>query len=118
MMRENPDQTSGISGEDWCVCTEDVQTHPMALRFFKEGQPTCYESMGNGFYAGSDFIKLGVKAGLLESAIRKRMIKLLNNIRKQGADVIESSFMNPRQQKQYRDLMEQRMRFLSLLDIP
>ncbi|SFD96438.1 hypothetical protein SAMN04487869_101405 [Marinobacter sp. DSM 26671] len=90
----------------------------MALRFFKEGQPTYYESMGNGYYAGSDFLELGVKAGLLESAIRKRMTNLLRNTQKQAANVIESSFMTPLQQREYRDLLEQRLRFLSLLDIP
>lgn len=90
--------------------------NPMALSFLSTGNPSYYETMGNGYYAGCDFVELGTKAGLLEAAITKRIERLLKSVEVEGPDIIGNSFMTVERQEQYLDLLQTRLRFLRHLD--
>ncbi|GGE57709.1 putative kinase [Streptosporangium jomthongense] len=90
--------------------------NPMALPFLKEGEPQYYHEMGNGYYAGSDFVELGKKAGLLEPAVRKRIIQLLKQIESHAPDTIRASFMPDEMKTRYLNLISQRMKFMKLIE--
>jgi serine/threonine-protein kinase HipA len=92
--------------------------NPMALRFLSSGQPSYYETMGNGFYAGCDFIELGMKAGLLGTACTKRIENLVKKIEIEALQIITNSFMDPERQEDYLDLLNTRLQFLKHLEKP
>jgi len=92
--------------------------NPMALPFFADraALPSYYGDMGNGFYAGSDFIELGVKAGLLEPAVRKRISALLKKVAKLAPAAIHDSYMPDEMKEKYVNIVRQRLTFLDVLD--
>ena len=88
---------------------------PMALQLLSQGEPAYFHEMGNGFYAGSDFVELGTKAGLLEKAVNDRLSRLVNNVEKKAPNVIESSHMPESMKTHYRELLNQRIQFMRQL---
>jgi len=92
--------------------------NPMALRFLSSGQPSYYETMGNGFYTRCDFIELGIQAGLLVKACTKRIEKLVKNIEIEAPDIVRNSFMDPERQEDYLNLLNARLKFLKHLEKP
>lgn len=88
---------------------------PMALTFFETGEPTYFREMGNGYYAGSDFMELANKASLPEKAVLKRLKSLINKTEKTAPEIIESSHMPSAMKAQYRELVAQRIKFMRLL---
>ena len=71
--------------------------------------------MGNGYYSGSDFIELGVKSGLVEKAVRKRIETMVKKVSKTAPALINSSFMPDAMKAKYQALLSDRLRFLSVL---
>lgn len=92
--------------------------NPMALPFFedRDAMPSYYRDMGNGFYSGSDFIELGVRAGLLEPAVKKRITQLLRKVAKLAPAAIHDSYMPDEMKDRYRELVRQRLKFLDELE--
>lgn len=86
----------------------------MALAILKGGdEPKYYAEMGNGFYSGSDFVEMGVRAGLRASALRSRLSRLVKNIGVHASEIILSSFMQEDAKSQYEELFNQRIKFLA-----
>ncbi|NWO05538.1 MAG: HipA domain-containing protein [Alteromonadaceae bacterium] len=88
---------------------------PMALKFFQTGEPTYFREMGNGFYAGSDFIELANKVGLPEKVARKRLHNLTNKMEKAAPDTITSSHMPTDMKARYQELVTQRIQFMRVV---
>jgi len=89
---------------------------PLALPMLKNGVPEYFGSMGNGYYAGSDFVELGTKAGLVEKAIKKRLKALLKRVEKEASTIIQASYMPEEMKARYQALVTERLRFLRLLE--
>jgi len=88
---------------------------PLALPMLDEGEPKYYRTMGNGFYAGSDFLELGTKAGLPEKAVKKRLHALTNRVRKEANVIINASYMPEGMKANYLDLVTQRLSFMDVM---
>ena len=89
---------------------------PMALKMLKGGEPEYYGTMGNGYFAGSDFVELGVKAGLIGKAVKNRITSLARKVQKTAPAIIEASFMPEEMKDRYQALISDRLRFVSLLE--
>lgn len=90
--------------------------NPMALKVLKDGEPEYYRTMGNGYYAGSDFVELGVKAGLIGKVVKNRIQGLARKVQKTAPAIIEASFMPEDMKSHYQSLVSERLRFVSLLE--
>ncbi len=90
---------------------------PLALPMLNEGEPKYNRTMGNGFYAGSDFLELGTKAGLPEKAIKKRLHALTNRLRKEASGTINASYMPEDMKVGYLDLVTQRLSFMDVMKV-
>lgn len=90
---------------------------PLALAMLSGGEPPYYRTMGNGMYAGVDFLELAKRSGLPETAIKKRLIKLISKVRAHGEPVIRASYMPDALKTDYLDLLNHRLALMDLLTL-
>lgn len=89
---------------------------PMALPMLQRGEPEYFRTMGNGFYAGSDFIELGINAGLPEKPLRRRIERLTKRVEHAAPAIIDASFMPGTMKAEYQDLVGSRIRFMTFFN--